>query len=282
MSGIIEEVLPASDGFPLFYRGLFPENATAAVLFLHGMSEHSGMYRHVIEAFGSAGLRVLAPDQRGRGRSVDGRWRRGDLHSVDRVVQDLEELRLRRRAELKGLPVFIDAVSMGAIMAECYALERQETLSGMVLVGPPFGAPAGTSATARAAAALLAALAPRLPMRPAPPVSDISRERGFQGEMEADPLCYHGPLRARPARELLKALARVESRVGELSVPLLIQYGTADRIVSPREVQDARARWGGPDATLSLLEGLYHDVLNEPERREAIGAIVSWIAARAG
>ena len=36
-----------------------------AVLFLHGMSEHSGMYLHVISALADAGFTVLAPDQRG-------------------------------------------------------------------------------------------------------------------------------------------------------------------------------------------------------------------------
>jgi alpha-beta hydrolase superfamily lysophospholipase len=30
-----------------------------------------------------------------------------------------------------------------------------------------------------------------------------------------------------------------------------------------------------------MLDGLYHDVLNEPERQEAIDTILAWLAAHA-
>ena len=89
--------LDTSDGFSLFYRSALPPTPRGAVLFLHGMSEHSGMYPHVIRACSDAGFAVIAPDQRGRGRSVDRRWRRGDLHSIGRVLDDLDELRARHR-----------------------------------------------------------------------------------------------------------------------------------------------------------------------------------------
>jgi len=272
--------MAASDGFPLYYRRIVPANSRAAVIFLHGMSEHSGMYLHVIQGLGAAGFTVLAPDQRGRGQSVGGRWRRGDLRSVARILADIGELRERHRAELDGLPVFMVAVSMGAIMAQSYALEHQGSLAGMVLVGPPFGVPAAASGMRKAAIGLMAALAPRLPMRPAPAISDISRERNVQWELECDPYCYHGPLRARAARELMRALARIERRIGELSLPLLIQYGSQDRIVSLRETQGVQKGWGGADTALTVMDGLYHDVLNEPERQAALDGITSWMDAR--
>ncbi len=273
--------LETSDGFSLFYRAAFSARPRGAVLFLHGMSEHSGMYLHVMRAFTEAGFSVIAPDQRGRGRSVDERWRRGDLHSVERVLEDLDELRARHQAELDGLPLFIVGVSMGSIIAQMYALRRQDSLSGMLLVGPPFGVPTGISQPLLAVSSLLAAAAPRLAVRPAPPIPYISRVRAFQHELDWDPWCYHGPLRARAGLELVSALVELGKRMGELTLPLQILYGTEDRIVSPREVQEIYRRWGGQDRSLTTLKGLYHDVLNEPERQEAIDTILSWLAARA-
>jgi len=275
-----EDRLVTSDGFSLFYRSEFPARSQGAVLFLHGMSEHSGMYLHVIRACAEAGFAVIAPDQRGRGRSVDGRWRRGDLHSVRQVLEDLDELRSRHQAELNGLPFFVVGVSMGSIIAQMYALRRQESLSGMVLVGPPFGVPPAASRLLLAVSVLLSAAAPRLAVRPAPPLSHVSRGRAFQHELDWDPWCYHGPLRARAARELVSALIQIKSRTGELKLPLLILYGTEDRIVSLREVQEIHRRWGGPDRTLTTMRGLYHDVLNEPERQEATDTLLSWLTAR--
>jgi len=272
--------LKLSDGFPLFYRHNLPAHRRGTVLFLHGMSEHSAMYLHVIRAFGGAGFGVLAPDQRGRGRSVNGKWRRGDLHSVRRVLDDIDELRARNRDTIDGLPLFVLGISMGSIIAQRYALDRQGDLAGVVLVGPPFGAPQGTPRPLLAATPLLAALTPRLALRPAPAIPQISRVRSFQNELDWDPYCYHGPLRARAGSELMKALIDVEAHIGELKLPLLILYGTEDKIVSRREVREIDRRWGGADRTVSTMEGLSHDVLNEPEQRDAIDTILSWLKAR--
>lgn len=189
--------LDTSDGFSLFYRHNVPTRRRGSVLFLHGMSEHSAMYLHVIRALGDAGYAVLAPDQRGRGRSVNGSWRRGDLHSVQRVLDDIDELRARNQAAIDGLPLFVIGISMGSIIAQRYALEHQKALSGIVLVGPPFGTPQGTPRPLLAVSSLMAVLTPRLAVRPAPPIPQISRVRSFQNELDWDPYCYHGPLRAR-------------------------------------------------------------------------------------
>jgi alpha-beta hydrolase superfamily lysophospholipase len=169
---------------------------------------------------------------------------------------------------------------MGSIIAQKYALERQGALSGIVLVGPAFGVPEGTSRPLLAFSSLMAVLTPRLAVRPAPSISQISRVRSFQHELDWDPYCYHGPLRARAGRELADALIELETRMAELTLPLLIVHGTEDKIVTLREVQEIEKRWGGTDRSVSTMQGLYHDVLNEPERQEAITIMLSWLKAR--
>lgn len=278
--GIAADRLRTSDGFGLFFRAAVPERPRGAVFFLHGMSEHSGMYLHVIRALADAGFLVVAPDQRGRGRSVDERWRRGDLHSADRVLQDLDELRRRHVAGRNGLPVFLVGISMGSIIAQMYALRHPQGLSGLVLVGPPFGIPERASRPLLLGSSLLAAAAPRLAVRPAPAIAHISRVRSFQNELDWDPWCYHGPMRARTGRELVRCLGELKARLGEISLPLMILYGTEDRIVPMHQVEQLHSRWGGSDRTLRKMEGLYHDVLNEPERDTAIGDMIRWLNER--
>jgi len=279
-NGVRAERMVLSDGFGLFFRETLPRTVRGAVFFLHGMSEHSGMYCHVFRAFADAGFMVVAPDQRGRGRSVDERWRRGDLHSVDRVLRDLDELRERRMAGRNGLPVFIVGISMGSIMAQMYALRHQERLAGMVLVAPPFGIPGSVSRPLLLGSRLVASLAPRLVVRQPLAIADISRVRAFQNELDWDPWCYHGPVRARAGRELVRSLGELKQRLPEITLPLMVLHGTEDRIVSAGEVEELSRRWGGPDRTLRKMEGLYHDILNEPERETAIRDIVQWLTAR--
>jgi len=281
MEGTTSGRFPTSDGFPLFFRTAVPERPRGTVLFLHGMSEHSGMYLHVMRALAGAGFAVLAPDQRGRGRSVNRQWRRGDLHSMDRVLQDLDELRQRGLPPADGRPLFILAVSMGAIVAQMFALRHPSVLSGAVLVGPPFGIPRNVSRLLLPISSILATATPRLAVRPALPIPDISRSRAFRNELDWDPWCYHGPVRARAGRELVHALVELRRRSSEQRLPLLVLYGSEDRIVPRREVEQLHRRWGGSDRTLVVMDGLYHDVLNEPERERAIGALLDWLSAHA-
>jgi alpha-beta hydrolase superfamily lysophospholipase len=39
-------------------------------------------------------------------------------------------------------------------------------------------------------------------------------------------------------------------------------------------------RAGSPDRTLRLYDGLYHELLNEPERRVVLGDVIAWLDAR--
>jgi alpha-beta hydrolase superfamily lysophospholipase len=41
-------------------------------------------------------------------------------------------------------------------------------------------------------------------------------------------------------------------------------------------------RASSEDKQLELYEGLYHEILNEPERDQVMDDITSWIQARAG
>jgi len=237
------------------------------------------MYLHAMAALADAGFAVIAPDQRGRGRSVDARWRRGDLHSVDRVLQDLDELRDRHFADCDGLPMFVIGVSMGSIIAQMYALRRQSSLAGILLVGPPSDLPAGTSPLLVHLSSIMAMLTPRLSVRPAPAIENISRVRAFQNELDWDPWCYHGPVRARAGWELVRTLTELRLSGDQLVLPLLILYGTGDKIVSRGEVEEIHRRWGGQDRTLVTMEGLFHDVLNEPENHAALRTMVDWLVS---
>jgi acylglycerol lipase len=69
-------------------------------------------------------------------------------------------------------------------------------------------------------------------------------------------------------------------RAHQLTLPLLVMHGTGDSLVAvagPRIVHD-RARCA--DKTFNLYEGLYHEVLNEPEKDCVIGDLLDWLVER--
>ena len=91
------EDLPAADGARLHFVDAGPRDAAVTVLALHGNPTWCYLYRHMIPVFTGAGLRVVAPDLIGFGRSdkpLDPAW-----HSFERhrnvLLAFIERLQLR-------------------------------------------------------------------------------------------------------------------------------------------------------------------------------------------
>ena len=110
------------------------------VLLLHGFPELAYSWRKVIPALAAAGFHVLAPDQRGYGRTTgwDGRYD-GDLASFRmlNLVEDAASLLARlgiKEAQVVGH-------DFGAPVAAYAALTRPDLFRAVVLMSAPFGGP---------------------------------------------------------------------------------------------------------------------------------------------
>jgi hypothetical protein len=53
-----------------------------------------------------------------------------------------------------------------------------------------------------------------------------------------------------------------------------------DRLVDPAGSALVEARAGSDDLTRIVYDGLYHELLNEPERNRVLGDVAGWIDAR--
>src|SRR4051794_4720466 len=74
----------------------------AALIALHGLGDHSGLYPMVGEALAPRGIAVSLPDLRGNGRSPG---QRGHVDSWDELCEDLGALVRCTRTALPGLPL---------------------------------------------------------------------------------------------------------------------------------------------------------------------------------
>ena len=64
----------------------------------------------------------------------------------------------------------------------------------------------------------------------------------------------------------------------ELWGPLL--HGGADRLSDVSSSRELHARAGAADTTLIVYDGLYHEILNEPERDQVLADVTAWLDAR--
>ena len=58
---------------------------------------------------------------------------------------------------------------------------------------------------------------------------------------------------------------------------MLLLHGTADQLTSIDGANMVYAQLVVADKTLEAYEGLYHEVLNEPEKDKVIADLVAWL-----
>jgi acylglycerol lipase len=261
---------------PLYWQAWLPAGETRALLIIaHGGFEHSGRYGHVAERLAQDGVATYALDFRGHGRSPG---QRANIERMALVVDDLDRLRTRAASGHPGRPVFLLGHSMGSLIAIEYALAHQPRLAGLILSGTAVDV-SFVSPAQLAVARLLSAAAPRLRMV-AVDGTKISRDPAVVRAYDEDPLVYRGKAPARMVAEALTSARRSAGRLGKLTLPVLLLHGGADELALPSGAELVLQRAASADKTRKLYEGLYHEVLNEPERDAVVGDLAAWITAR--
>jgi alpha-beta hydrolase superfamily lysophospholipase len=263
----------------IFWQSWAPEErpARGVVVIVHGFGEHSGRYEHVAQRLVAEGYAAYALDHRGHGRSE------GPRAVIDRLadaVSDIDRLTVLAGDAHPGLPVFMLGHSMGGLLAVQYALEHQDRLTGLLLSGA-LAALDAAPAPSRLIARVLSAVAPRAGLI-ALDASLVSRDPQVVAAYRADPMVHHGKLPARTVAELIAAGRRFPELVAEIRVPTLIMYGSEDRLCPPSGSVMLGERIGAADITVIPYEGLYHEILNEPEQETVLHDMCGWLDAHVG
>jgi alpha-beta hydrolase superfamily lysophospholipase len=263
-------------GLEIYWQGWLP-NASPHVIVLiaHGGAEHSGRYAWTADQLVARGHAVYAIDHRGHGRS-DGP--RAYVDRVEHAVADLHTLAALVAERHPAAPVFLLGHSMGGLIALDYALHHQDELAGLVLSAPL--AVLDANPATRLASRVLSAAAPRLPVYKIDGTT-VSRDPEVVSAYDSDPLNHRGMLPARTVGELAATVAGLPDRLSQLRLPVLVAYGTGDRLVDPAGSVLVAERAGSEDLTAIPYDGLYHEILNEPERDRVIADVAGWIDARA-
>jgi len=262
-----------SDGIELHERRWLPESGCRAVVCLvHGLGEHSGRYQHVGEAFAGQGIGVFACDARGHGRSGG---RRSHTPSYDALLDDVDLLVGAAQAAQPGVPLFLYGHSLGGALVINHALRRETPIRGVIASAPAFRPgftpPAWKVAVGRLAARVLPTLRLASELDPAA----ISRDPAVVEGYLADPLMNRS-LTAALGVAVLDEGERALAAAHTLSVPLLLIHGTADRLTDV-DASRAFAAAAGDLCTLQLLDGLYHEPHNEPEKADVFACVFDWI-----
>jgi alpha-beta hydrolase superfamily lysophospholipase len=274
---------PSEDGAPITaYRWDPPGQPRAVVQITHGMGEHARRYEHVAQALNDAGYVVYAQDHRGHGASVisepghlgDGGW--------PALVDDIGGLSARIRDSGPGLPLVLLGHSMGSFAVQQYLLRHSWEVDATVLTGT----------------AVIDLLEPALdltgpldlamfnaPFAPARTDYDwLSRDEAIVDAYVADPLCGFG-IDSGSTRQMFEG-ARALADPDQLAqirpdLPVYIAAGELDPVnggltlLTP--LADRLKQAGLTDVTVVTYPDARHEILNETNRAEIIGALIGWL-----
>lgn len=271
-----EGTFQADDRSTLFRQAWLPESRPrATVLVVHGFAEHSGRHAGYAAQLAGQGYAVHAFDLRGHGRSEGAR---AYVDRFERYVGDFDCFVQIVREETPRGPVFVFGHSMGGSIAALWAVDRQPDTAGLVLSAPALHVAPEIFPVLRRLAALVGRWLPRLRLVRLG-CRYLSRDPAVVEAFRADPFAFHGRFPARTGAEILRGGREVLRRAEALRTPLLILQGTADRVVDPGGAEVLAARAGSADKTLRQYEGLYHEVLSEPERDQVLADLLTWLDA---
>jgi glycerol kinase len=273
------DMIKTSDGLELFSQNWVPQTAVGAIVIIHGLAEHSGRYAATSKHLAGAGWAVYACDLRGHGLSPDGH-KPGRVH-VDKFsdyAQDVDALMKLAAKRHPGLPLIILGHSMGGLISITYALDKPDSLDGAIISSPALGTHPDYQPplVLRLLVKVLSRLAPRALFKSNLDTNAISRDPQVVQTYISDPLVSE-KVSARWFNSMMKAIVEANSRAESLRIPMLLMQSGDDILVDPA----APGRWAEatPNGLVELVvwDGLYHEMLNEPEQDQVRARITDWL-----
>jgi len=270
-----ESLLSEPGALRLFAQSWMPVDEPRAVLaIVHGLAEHSGRYAPVGYELAALGFGVHALDLRGHGRSE------GPAAYVRSVAEYLDDVdRFLKHARRPDRPLFVLGHSLGGTVVTLGCVTGRIETDGIILSG---AALPGGSKTPRVMGAVVSLAAKVLPKTPTVRLDAeaVSRDPEVVARYVADPLVYRGRLRAGFVGAFARALERIEQDAAMFDQTVLLMHGGTDTLVNPDASRGGAEHFASEDVTLNIYEGLFHEVLNEPEREQVTADMVQWMADR--
>lgn len=270
-------------GVRIHYESWRVPDASAVVQLAHGVGEHIGRYRELVEALNAAGYSVWADDHRGHGQTGF-EQHGGDLTRMGRLGPGGHRAAVDavhaftgviREAEGPELPLVLLGNSWGSLLAQIIVNRHPLDFDGVVLTGTAY----------RTLLDMNGGDLNRRHRRPGgTTVEWLSRDPDVAAAFMADPYTTDAPLRklfgivdglrllGRPAKDLPPEL------------PMLIMIGSDDTVGGERSVEklaNAYARRSGlVDVTLVIYDDARHEIFQETNRVDVRADLIRWLDER--
>ncbi|XP_044489643.1 caffeoylshikimate esterase isoform X2 [Mangifera indica] len=278
-----------SKGLEIFCKSWMPKpglQIKGSLFFCHGYGDTCTFFFEGIARYiAAAGYVIYALDHPGFGLSEG---LHGYVPSFDALVDNVIEIytKIKGRPEVRRLPHFILGQSMGGAVTLKVHLKEPREWDGVILVAPmcKIAEDVVPPPAVLKGLTLLSKVMPKAKLVPQQDLSELAFRDLRKRKMAVyNVICYSDRTRIKTGLELLTATKEIEKRLDEVSSPLLILHGLADKVTDPSVSRFLYEKASSMDKTLKLYKEGYHCILEgEPDDRiyTVLGDIISWLDAR--
>lgn len=279
-----EKTVQSSDGTDIFVKEFVAESPKAQILVSHGYLEHGLCYQEFAEYLVGEGISVIVYDCRGHGRSGGAR---GFLNDWEKYGADFEAV--RSTLLLTGeAPVFILGHSNGGLIVLDHHLRAASNgsfpkdVKGIILSSPFIEPATELPRIKKLLGQVFGKVLPSLTIPADLKEADLTSDPKKQRQHHDDPLILKDATTGW-ALQCMKAQKRARKMVETttLPVPVLLFYGSADPVASPKVNEEVGENLKAEDKTVLRREGEMHETLNEIKREELFENIIEWVLKRA-
>jgi len=247
------------------------ENTRAVVVMVHGLGEHIQRYMSMADVFKESGIGFIGVDLPGHGRSPG---RRGHIKNYAVTGEMIDILLNSSRRTFPGIPLYIYGHSLGGGIVLGYILKNNPRISGAIVTSPWLRLSFEPSKSKILLASVVRYILPGLVQPSGLVVEHISHDNEVTERYKADPL-IHDRISVSLFQSAMNEAHWVLKHASETKLPILMLHGSDDMITSPEGSREFASK--NSKTELKIFEGGYHELHNEPFRKEVFDYVVEWI-----
>jgi alpha-beta hydrolase superfamily lysophospholipase len=172
--------------------------------------------------------------------------------------------------------------SFGGLMALYFATKYQSLLKGLIVSASYVSTVSEVSAIQNLMVRTIAGIMPKFGAVPPVDSKTLSKNQQECEAYDSDPDVFHGKVTAKTAVTVIDTGDKVRSLLSQITLPTLVLHGGSDPLSKPAWSQYVYDHLGSADKSIKIYDGLYHEILNEPERARVMADIWVWLAAHQG
>ena len=264
-----------SGGVNLYGKSYLPENAPKAIVCLvHGFGEHMGRYMHVIEKFVLNDIGQYAFDLRGHGKS-EGKRGHG---SLQKMLNDVQELVILARRDFNDLPIFLFGHSMGGNLVANYLIRMiSSEISGAIISSPWFELAFKEPPIQIFLGKIINNTFPSITFPDGLKPEELAHDQEVGIAYANDPL-VQDKISARLFFDIKNGGKFAIDKANLIEIPLLVTHGEDDPITS--KVASGEFAERSINSEYKIWKGSKHESHNDVHKEEVIDYYVRWVESQ--